>query len=289
MRYFFNKKQGWSLMELMISLVITSVIILASISLLLRYEHHHQQQQVELQLTSQLKLAEHLLRQQIMSAGTIGCENLDNINIHKNTIQGYTVGKTNLPLFLQNQGTPEQDILRVNKAIEPASYLAMTMTTVSAPLYVIGKQTFKLNDLAAISDCQQGDLFSITGVENGLIHHSPFNQIYAANSQVALWEDNSYFISDTKRKNSTGLEIYGLYVLDPVIDKKQELVEDIVDMKINYATSPKPQDFLDAAQVQNWRNIKIVKISLTAKEYLLHQTISKQDIFFVALRNRLET
>ncbi len=288
-------KNGFSLTELLVTLVLSSFICLSLIKLLIHYQDQRRYHQTEFQINSQLQFAATILRQAILNSGYLGCGTLQTEQVHMHGLtnppayfmQGYY---TQLPPFLQGHPLAKSDVIRLTQAVPEGVYLTKSMLEKNTALEVI-RNPFEMHEWLIISDCHHADIFPVTSVQGLWLHHPPLNNLYQNTTQVFTWQDESYFIAETKRSYSNRSPILALYKMNAApkqndTPREEELVEDISKLEILYANNANAS-FMSAKQVTDWNAIKIVKITLTAQLPYQASWLTERRTFFVTLRNRL--
>jgi prepilin-type N-terminal cleavage/methylation domain-containing protein len=267
--------KGFSLIELLICLLLSSIIILSLIMTTARHRANQEQQVLELQLENHLYYAKNQLEQNIRGAGYTGCGSLNSLSVesYKIPIQSIT-------------GTEHS--FKIGFADPEALYLPKDMDSPSADLII--QNTFPADKLLIISDCQSADIFQNLVTNPNLIFHPKFQKSYKANSSITSWTEISYEVLPTNRKGKNGQWIYALYVRNSTLPSRQslqELAENIVEMNIDYASDL--NDFQNTKSLPIADQPKILRINLKAETIFKNQPIKKELTFFVTLRNEVTT
>jgi prepilin-type N-terminal cleavage/methylation domain-containing protein len=262
-------QKGFSLIELMVCLVLSSIIILSLMLTTARHRMNHEQQALELQLENNLHYAKSQLEQAVRGAGYMGCGHLESLNVHSSTALAFAIGGT-------------ASTLKISYAEGNPLYLLKDMDDPGSALML--NNPFKNQQMLVISDCHSADIFSKTNEDFSLINHFPFQKAYKENAFVSAWNEIIYEVVQTKRKGRDGKWIYALYSKNGTANR-QELVENIVQMDITYANSI--NDFnTEMSSTIPWDQVKTVRIKLKAAIAFKAEPLEKELTFFVTLRNR---
>lgn len=180
---------GLSLIELMISLTISSVILLACDHLLLHSIRTYHQQQQYIASVEKIRYLEFIFTQAVHLAGFLGCHTIQQAHIYSSlknwylanpyiqnsnhappAIIAYHIGNgTLLPTFLDQHAKQNSDILIINNLSPKTAVLQQTMQNRNSPLVINNKLNFKKNNIAVINDCHHTDFFAISSINN----HNP--------------------------------------------------------------------------------------------------------------------
>jgi prepilin-type N-terminal cleavage/methylation domain-containing protein len=260
--------KGFSLIELMICLVLSSLIILSLVLTTAHHRAHQEQQALELQLENALYYAKHHLEQAIRGAGFAGCGNLDHLAVRS-----------------QNPATPLSGTEhRINLSFADATPTTLLQNMESPEANLLLSQPVKNKQTFIISDCDSADIFSAPQTNGTLLSHPPFQKAYAKGASLSNWNEVTYEVLRTKRKDKNGEWITALYRKNGEADR-EEIAEYIVQMNITYADNL--NDLTTPSLPQDWRKIKIVWIDLKAAAKLKGQLLEAELAFSVSLRNRI--
>ena len=268
-----KNKNGFSLIELMIFLVLSSLIMIALLNFVVRNKLQHQRQALELQLENHLYYAKNYLEQAIRRAGYAGCSHVDLLNIHSEYV--------GLKLTALS-GT--RNTLQINY-VDEVFDLPHDMKNKSEAL--VFKNTFDPKYTLMISDCHSADIFYNQYSTSYLIQHTEFQKSYKAHSDLARWNLVNFSVDKTKRKNNQGQFISALYSKNEGDPKKEEIVDHIVEMDLNYAATLEDFNKPASALPIDFKAIKIVKVTLKAAIVFQNTQLKKELVFFVTLRNRV--
>lgn len=199
------------------------------------------------------RMAIHLLRQEIQSAGYIGCPRLTNLDIPiADTLYPPFTAEYALKDLTKTHST--HDSILIEKADASAYYLISTMPDLKS---VLIHPPFKSTNKSwfIISDCSTADVFQINGIVKNrqtflIIANRPLQKKYNTSATLHQLHAISYFIANTGRKNSSGESISALYrkeFYNP-IQQSDEILEGISRMQIHY-------DIIDDAKHQVRENL----------------------------------
>jgi type IV pilus assembly protein PilW len=258
--------KGFSLIEFMICLLLSSLIILALTLTTVHHRANNAQQALELQLENNLSFAKNQLEQAIRGAGYAGCGSVDNLTVSGRPLSAIS-------------GTEHR--LKMSFAEASSISLFKEMATSSADLIV--KNNFKVGNPLIISDCASADIFVPSRLNANTIAHSAFQKAYSEKSTVSTWNEVVYEVLRTKRKDIKGEWIYALYS-QHYNSNREEVAEHIVQMDITYAKTL--NDFNRLGAPQAGTEIKMIRIKLKAARTFKGQPLEKELTFFITLRNR---
>ena len=299
---------GLSLIELMISLALSSIILLASMHLLQHTSRIYQQQQQYIQILEKIRYLEFIFTDTIHMAGFLGCHTFQHTHIHSslknwNLLGPYT-GKIDhfpaaimayqvkqnafIPSFIRQHAKKNSDILIVSNLSPHTTPLQQTIDNPDEPLAINNKLSFKKNDIAVINDCHQADIFAISslnGSKNILLRHNisaknktkQLSAVYAAGAQIGEFNWKMFYLRQVSKKPIQ----YGLF-LRAQNGRAEEISRDIDNFQLYFATATNQQLYLPIDLIKDFTKIKKVKIILT-----LRTSIKKKQkvIFYVSLRN----
>lgn len=254
-----RKNHGFTLIELMIGIVLSTLILSGVIEIYLGAAQSHESQMDLHIIQDNARMAFSFLNSGIASAGYIGCMKLTpdfpkNINI---TSQ----------IKIESLHQPNSDSMTIHQVSHQHATITEPMTAYSI-LYVTDSLEFFPKETVLISDCKNAELFQIKTLVSvnekikKIITIHPLHHLYEKNAEVSLIESNTYFIDDTQRKTKTGLPIYALY-LKKLDQPKMELVDHVENMKIQYDVNQHGKiETQTAEQMQDASNVVGVSLKL---------------------------
>jgi len=280
----YRKQNGLTLIELMISLVMSLVLTAAAINLFVSSKETYKTDAEFAKLQDSGRYAIDALQRDIRMAGYAGCKNLNNVdpNIIANdppafagisdSVRGWESGAgwTNPTTVSLVPGT---DVVRVNRASRIGANLTGNMDAENANIQVDKRPDgLEAGDLVFITDCQVADLFRATTVSTSastiitITHANSTNtsnrlsKAYQANAQVMTVDSSTYFVG----QNAAGEP--SLYLLPVDTTVPVELIEGVQDMQLIYevdTTGNKvPDAFVDASAVTDWGDVLGVRVGL---------------------------
>jgi len=278
------KEQGFSLVELMISMVLMLLIMAAVLSLFVSSKAVYRTDSEFARIQENGRYAIDVLQRSIRMAGYSGCRTLMSIapTIIANNppdfasiedaIEGWDSGSgwANPTGITHVAGT---DVIRVNFATGVGTRLDGDMATNNANIVANGNpDQLQAGDLVYITDCQSADLFRATSVSQSsgqytIAHGSSANttdslsKAYPETAQLMAFESSLYFIG----LNPSGIP--ALYWLDlDSANPAVELVSGVQDMQLIYEVDTNgdlvPDDFRDAGAVTDWGAVLGVRIGM---------------------------
>ena len=106
---------GFTLLEIVISIALSSIIIAGIITLYLAIKNDNNRQQAIIDLEDSARFAQLVLNQRIRTAGYVGCSNPDNPVDQQQAITGYD--SEHLPSELQNQVIAGTDAVVIHSCV----------------------------------------------------------------------------------------------------------------------------------------------------------------------------
>ncbi len=292
-----SKAKGFSLIEVMVALFISTAIVGGVLSVFLSTKKTQRFSNGVSEIQESGRIALNYLKQEVRMVGYQGCisyddeqvnviaENLSQAMFEQQKFRGYEVKDANW-----ENDTPFDGLVTAKIGTDAFSVGRITDldTNLTGPevnnanIQVVNgpRLDFKQDDLVLISDCENADLFNIvnqpTGNGNALtLTHSKggntankLSKIYKnADATISSYKNTVYFIEDTGRKNPQGDSVFALYRAQGPAYTPQELVEGVEQMQVLYGESlPLGQvRYVPADQAGpevNWNNVNSVKISL---------------------------
>lgn len=284
-----KKQSGFSIVELMITLVISIAITTGLFSIYLNTRLSQELIQANAKIQESGRFALEYLKRDIRMISYKGCSSNKqkiikvkasnfpaNYNSYEQEIVGFDI-KTDWHINTQFE---EASTLVVRPKIGTSAFLISRMASIGTPLtqsqlnktdpLIIDTQSnlnLKQDDIVYISDCFNTDLFSLSAhpiTSNNaltLLHSTDTNlvpelsKVYQKNAYIAKYQSYFYFVGDTQRMNKTGDKVYALYQADinysvsPTRYSVNELIEGVENLQILYG------------EVLPTNNIKYVKSS----------------------------
>lgn len=271
--------QGFSLVEVMITLTLNVIITLGLIQVYNDSKNNYQFQDAMARLQERGQTAIYFFQQELRSAGYLGCAKLTRdfpiinhtefIFSENSIIRGYSATQAISELGLPTQGhgayVSGTDVLVMRKMSETtANLVSMSQTQV----IVSAKPQFKEQQTLFITDCTKADIFTVQQVSttknSQWISTEPI-QTYEKNAQVGQALSQVYYLGDTGRKNKQNQTILALYSRDDS-GEKAELVEGIEDMQVFYGVDTNGNGsvstYRTAAEISDWSRVLSVHVIL---------------------------
>lgn len=283
-----HNERGATLIELLIGMTLGLFVIAVLLEIYIGTKDIYVLQQGMANIRENAQMGIRILREELRSAGFIGCGRLDNtfpLSISptlnqlsftpSNMIQGYR--STNnawdppLPTKLQNKSIPDSDVISIKQLSLESGALLSSMTNPQT-MSMTFLPHFRSNDILMITDCEKGDIFqversSFQGQQRRQYIRStrPLQALYPSHAMIGRFVKHHFFVGDTGRENNKGDPIYGLFMLDEE-NRTQELVPGIEKIKIYYGEITNEEEgiirYLPANRVGDWRQVKSIKIIL---------------------------
>lgn len=289
---------GFTLLEILFAAIIGLILISSLIQNYLSAKNIYNKQIKISRLSENIRFANFFLQQNIMHAGFAGCRKIHELDLTNhtsisfeftNSIYGYD--SNHLPSYLSNKVASGTDVIVIKKATADITKITTDAKKGSLSIKVLQNPATEANKILLMSDCENADLFIAknwsgnTIVMNKKIYHA----YQANNTQVSRFEEIAFFISKTKRFTLKNEPIYSLY-FSINQNKKQELIPEIIGMKIVYGLAVQNQgkvtEYLEASEISNknlWDRVLSVVITLKPQNEL---TLLDQWKIYINLRER---
>lgn len=283
--------QGITLIDLMISLTISLILLAGSTSFYFLNKVTYQIETALARMEENGRFLSYYLLTRLSHSNNYGC--LQNVTSVNNLIRDQTVafgpggvfgvdGLANgfapaLPSHITGTPVPGTDVIGFSGA--STNNILLTSHDMAAqvnPLNFHDDVPIKEGDAVVVTNCEVADLFIASSGTNAntVTHHVAYNTSnalstrYESNSQVFLYETESFYIQDTGRVNADNQPVYAL-VSENMYHEIKEIAHGVEQMQVVYAidtdTTPGTNIYQTAAEVQaasNWNRVVGVQISL---------------------------
>ncbi|MDP2561852.1 PilW family protein [Psychrobium sp. 1_MG-2023] len=269
-----NQTHGFTLVEVMIALVISSTLIGGVFSLYLNTKQTQNYTQSSSRIQESGRFSLEYLSRDIRMIGYRGCISYDDpiVNvIAKDMPAGFMANQNELVGFEIDSGWASGSIYENSTAITSkiktgtdafaigrmaslSNKLSGNLTSVNAQVHIEATPApnIKQNDLIFLSDCSDADIFRVTNNPNAsgstinLAHGNGSNtsnnlsKLFQDDSSIAKYQSTFYFVGDTGRDNALGHNVYALYQATNLFDSAtpthqvEELIEGVENMQLLY-------------------------------------------------------
>lgn len=236
-----GRYQGTTLIELMISLIIVSILVIGFSQIYLKIKASYRFQQAILEAQDNGRFAAHLFREQIRGAGFIGCLKFsESMDLNFFPLRIYKAGSTtwypNLPTQLQTKVRLATDVIQIQGVGPNLASLTRAMEN-NYELVVSKEQSFQVGDIVIVADCLHAYLFTIAAVTDRkdsqmLTSRSALKFRYDQFATIGKLKRDTYYIRKASWTNQSGDDIYSLYRMD-VKNNHIELVPGIEAMQMS--------------------------------------------------------
>jgi len=291
---------GMSLIELLLSLLLSNILLLSIINLLSHTFKDYQQQQQQIRQLESWRTLDFIFSHAIHMAGFFGCRSRLTSQVHNNlrdpnltesyiidlinthlALNAYHVTRSNtVPVFIRRNAKPDSDAFIVSNLDTNTTVLQQDMSSADGMLKLQDKLLLKDRDILIINDCQDTDIFTIdsknTTKRQWLSSLRPTNKLskaYLHGAQIGKFTWQLFYLRKTKGNSST----YSLYRREQQ-SRSDNLLDKVQNMRLYVALQHHLADYIPVAQVQNWQQVEKVKIEITRQN-------GKQHVFFITLRN----
>ncbi len=295
------QQKGFTLVEVMISLILASLIILAVVSLFIGNSRNYRMEEGNARIQENGRFALDMLTENIRGAGYSGCLDADKIRINviatapvpeaftgsNNIIQGFEAG-AGLPVPVAGTTLAGTDAITLRRADGCGASLTGNLAAANANIQIQTPNTCNLqqNDIVMVSDCEDAHIFRVTNNPGGVVVHAASgndathlcrgypggigpgacaageNKLYRTDSEIMKMSAVTYYI----RNNGANPPIPSLYEYTRV-GGALELVEGVDDMQILYGLDTVGGDkiidvYANANAVADWSQVVGVKLNL---------------------------
>ena len=283
-------QKGLSLIELMISLLLSSLLILGILTLYFDSSQTSRVSQSLARVQESGRIALDLIAKDLRMTGFVGCADplqelspafdattLDEA-FYQSSLRGARVDgsswadmEANAGVAVMNIAAVEtSDVLQVRRASGSSVTLESDMAATASVLDTDSDEAvtrFRFGGTAIITNCVTADVFTVgdpSGLDDDKINHLPFSIPYPEGSRVLPFVTAVYWVGNTGRNDQRGNTIWALYQngLEVVagVERLQLLygVRDAAD-NLRYETA----DDLSAAE---WNDIEVVQLGLLVSD-----------------------
>jgi len=238
-------QKGLSLVELMVAMVLGIVVLGGTLSIFSSTMESTRLNQALAQIQSNSRFASEVLSSDLKMAGFFGCasnatgnlivtaNNPPTNNFANTALRGAVVNPADWAPNRPNGytapvgvGAPVEGthVLMIQYAVPPGNRLSNSMSGRGAAIDLVNyNEDIAQSDFAVISNCNNGELFSISStgtVANGMTvsPDSSLSQAYLQNAlvpesvRVMPFKSAMYYVGNTGRLNGSGNEISSLYM-----------------------------------------------------------------------------
>lgn len=268
----FKGRAGFSLIELMITLVIGLVIIGALIQLLLYSRENFVTQSAIARMQENGQFALHYLSQDIRNSDFWGCLGAKSALVNQlNGADDYSpalMGTTDL--------VHDQDTLTIRGALAVSGQnqlIAPYPSSSTSPLMIASPSGIKEGDIVLVSDCLRGDIFQVTNPSagGGLLAHvagvgkpgnrsSALSTVYGQSASLYFPYTHTYSIGSNEQGRPS------LYLT--TAQNSQILVDNIENLVVLYGEDVdgdgSPDRFVRASAVTDMNQVVALRLSLVA-------------------------
>ncbi len=262
-----DKQVGFSIIELMISMVIGLVLIGSMVTAFSSSQRSVALNSTLTQLQDNGRFAMDSMIRDARMAGFQGCIDINSAsatirsdtapteNFYDTAVQASTITNTSAfdppmhPSFIVptdvGKPIPGTDAISLQFG-SPLAYTFIPMSSADSDIVLDNAESdFVTGDIALISNCQVADIFTITNSSGASLQHTalgnkdrllsaPYGSSGEGNlPRLMRFEANIYYIGDTTRTNSSGDPIHSLYKQTlPYTNPPIEMIEGVANLKI---------------------------------------------------------
>lgn len=280
-----QSEKGFTLIELLIALLLSSLLLLMIYQLVAVTLRVNQSQLTRLDLINSSRFLHQLLIHDVHQAGYFGChpdnwhsdltslkliyDNNDFPIPFPNRIYAIHANDTRIKNKERILLDPNSDVLVLTQLNPSNLFLEKDLKKLSDHFVIGANSDIKENDLAAISDCDDLDLISITkiehhGAQNWLLHKKStinldghISKLYQKNAIVNKFNTTLFYL----KKSKQDLGRMSLYE-DNTAGKEMELLNNVTQFNVSFSSEKNPTIFYFPQTVNDWVNIRWVKINV---------------------------
>mgnify|MGYP003116605151 CR=1 FL=1 len=232
-------QKGLSLVELMITLALSSALILGIFTVYLDSSRTGRLSNSLARVQESSRIAVDILARDLRMVGFQGCADPFAVNMNiiadnpptgdflQTTLRVWEVDGANWADGTEFDGTSIEtdavigsDVIAIQRGETVPIEVTGNMSATNANIQVAGQtELFSQNDMVLISDCENADLFRISSQpdSNTWAHAQNVNsdnrlsQAYNDSARILRFSSNAYYVRDTGRVDNFGNPIRGLY------------------------------------------------------------------------------
>lgn len=272
--------RGFSLLELMLTLALSSVVITLLVQMYLTAQNFNRTENDLAHFQEDLRMVSYVLTRNIQMAGYAGCIGIKDLQLKNHTpfdfnaqniIRGFD--SHSVPSYLKGKVLVGTDVIIVQRAGDDPTILTAQVALGAESIVVKDNPATQDNKVLLISDCANGDLFVSKNeigdriyLAQGKIEHAYQNK--ALMTEVSRFSELTYFVGPTGDYDTKGNPVYSLYFLLNESGDKQELITGVSGMKIQYGIDADGDGKVtayyttDQMQENQWEKIVVVIIVL---------------------------
>lgn len=259
-----NRQSGFTLVEIMVSLLISLVLLNGVIQIFLSSKQTYRFGEAVSRLQESGRFAIDIMARDIRMAGYQGCADLSSVplsiiskapptnNLNQDAVQGWEYdgsawapSSPARPNDVAAKALADSDVFSIQHAQDQGIQLTGNMTPNNANIQIASDTIgIEKDDILIISDCESADIFTTEGVSSGsgkktISHPSSVNisnklsKSYGTEAKVYAFAWHVYFVGDTGRKNSRGQNIMALFRRD-IDGNIEEVVEGVENMQVTF-------------------------------------------------------
>jgi len=311
-----SKQAGFSLVELMISVLLGFILIMGVTEIYVNSKGTYRMTEEMTRLQENARIAFEMLAPEVRMAGYTGCANINTANEEviakppgagkppivftgpEDSITGNEGGSSSwAPTLnstlagLTHPPLPNTDVVTIQSSVSCGGSLVDPMSLPDDPVKISASNTCKLVEDAVliISDCSHTTVFRTDSISNEVTHpatkntSASFQKNYKEDAEIYKSKNASYYIA-------TGAGGHpALWQLDNGSDNPLELVEGVENMQITYgvdtsATADGVVDrYVEADAIpvggHDWDRVIITRLSLLLRSIEPVRTDSQSYIF----------
>ena len=256
--------RGFSLIELMISSVLSLLLLAVAIKLYQNHQATYRYQEGLARMQENARMAMHMLYTGIQAAGYVGCGRIDNIQTNLASKKLIAPDKI-IGSYKSNEILPDSDAIFIRHMNTQAIQITAKLNRNDTILFIKPDKGLKQDDNIIIADCTQMQTTKIIEQTSKQVRITPELQYsFSSQAQIGRLTESRFYLADTERINSMGQPIFSLYWMDVSRHKlASEVIEGVEKMKIRYGVLlPSGLLYQSADQIKDWSKVRTVQIAL---------------------------
>lgn len=280
----FKDLKGLTILEIMISLVISSMLIAGTISLYLNSKTTYNTQQSLARLQENGRFALEFIAEDIRASGYVGCPNIHGLQgVKPNDPLAYSANFSNetvvygaskssdnswttaLPITspayaFRDDILEDTDVIHVKRGGTCSDYTTTIMPDLrTIQVHASNQCGFEVGETLLISDCEKVDVVRISSIAGGNINiETDSQQQYESNAQVMRFFHRAFYIANNN------MDIPSLFRVDQT-GNSLEMVEGVAQLKVLYGGwngNISVDKYLTADQITGWQDIGSIRLAL---------------------------
>lgn len=267
-----RRQVGLTLVEIMVALVVSLILIAGVIQIFVGTQQTYRFQDALARVQENGRFASEIMTRDARLAGYIGCTTL--VSVTPNTIpplvieysrDNYIEGLAGVAAGNPFNAEPGTDVMTLRMLSPDTARVSANMAVGGPVTIAVNTQGFAVNDVVAVADCNNVDIFNVTGVAGGgPVTITPANNLpkaYLEGAILSRFREVSYFV-----RPGAGGELALWRRELGAVPADIELIEGVEDLWILYGedlnNDGAANAYVAADAVADWSRVRSMRISL---------------------------